>query len=463
MNKLRILATSGLGLVLVLLLLGAGLQRASLARTSYEDLDLLSRVLHLVRTHYVSEVEQRKLVEGALQGMLTTLDPHTSFLSRDLYQELQRDTKGEFEGLGIEITKTDGFVTVVAPIDGTPASQAGIRARDQIVAVCPEATEESCKSTQDMNLIEAVKLMRGPRGSKIMIQVMREGWEMPRPFVLKRASIRVSSVTMHMIDGDIPYVRLSQFQERTAAELAEALDRAVSQAPKLRGLVLDLRANPGGLLDQAVKVADLFLDEGLIVFSEGRNGGNRMEWHAKREGTQPEYPMVVLVDGGSASASEIVSGALQDHHRALVLGQETFGKGSVQTIIPLEEDGSALRLTTALYYLPSGRSIQEVRVQPDVVIDPYSEAEIEALRKASEKKTFGEEHLEGHLQAKGAGEEKPPAGKDEAEKPEAEPDSAAAKEESFRRRMREDRQLGHAVELLKSWTIFSRLQGKGGA
>ena len=436
MSKLRLIGTGALALALGLFLVsGAGFLRPSFA-ANYADLDLFSAVLHLVKTHYVKNVEERDLVEGAVKGMLDVLDPHTTYLSPELYKEVQRDTKGEFEGLGIEITKRDGFVTVVAPIDGTPAQQAGIRAGDQIVGVCPEATEESCKSTAEMNLLEAVKLMRGPRGTKIMIQVKREGWDAPKPFIIKRASIRLSSVTWHVIDGDIPYVRLSQFQ-------------AAVPVPHFRGRVLDLRDNPGGLLEQAVRVADLFLEEGLIVFSEGRGGGNRMEWHAKREGTQPQYPIVVLVNGGSASASEIVAGALQDHGRALVLGNETFGKGSVQTIIPLD-DGSGLRLTTALYYLPSGRTIQEKRIQPDINEDPYSEAELLALREASEEKSFGEEDLEGHFEV-------------EAETAETEAEPVLGKEEEFVRRLPFDRQLTRAVDLLKSWTVFSKLNGRGGS
>jgi carboxyl-terminal processing protease len=429
--------------------------------------------LHLVQQHYVKDVNEHQLVEGALKGMLDTLDPHTSYLSRDLYKEMQRDTKGEFEGLGIEITKGDdgkgdGFVTVVSPIDGTPAALAGIHAKDQIVAVCPDATEKSCKSTQDMNLLEAVKLMRGPRGTKIMIQILRTGWTQPKPFIIKRASIRVSSVQLHMLEKDIPYLRISQFQERTAEDLAEELKTAHQNAGgSLRGLVLDLRDNPGGLLDQAVKVSDVWLDDGLIVFTEGRSGGNRMEWHAKKEGTEGDYPMIVLVNGGSASASEIVSGALQDHKRALVLGQQTFGKGSVQTIIPLD-DGSGLRLTTALYYLPSGRSIQEVRVQPDLIVEPYSESELAALKEAAEhRRTMGEVDLEGHFEARGKDKGKAEA----APPPEPEPETAAeaegaegggaeAKEARFQKSVPNDRPLVRAVELLKSWTIFSKLNGE---
>ncbi|MBM4334391.1 MAG: S41 family peptidase [Deltaproteobacteria bacterium] len=464
-----------LALLAALVAGGAQSLRSSPTGPSYEDLSLLTNVLHLVRQHYVKDVDEHQLVEGALKGMLDTLDPHTSYLSRDLYKEMQRDTKGEFEGLGIEITKGDGekgdgFVTVVAPIDGTPAALAGLQAKDQIVAVCPDATEKSCKGTQDMNLLEAVKMMRGPRGTKIMIQILRSGWNQPKPFIIKRASIRVSSVQLHMIEKDLPYVRISQFQERTAEDLQDALKLAHAKAGgPLRGLVLDLRDNPGGLLDQAVKVGDVWLESGLIVFSEGRSGGNRMEWHAKREGTEGEYPMIVLVNGGSASASEIVSGALQDHKRALLLGSQTFGKGSVQTIIPLE-DGSGLRLTTALYYLPSGRSIQEVRVQPDVLVEPFSEAELTAAQESrtqERRRSTGEVDLEGHFENKpgaGAGAKETAPIPEPIAEPEGEPaNTEEAKEARFQQQLGIDRQLTRAVELLKSWTIFSKLTSEGGA
>jgi carboxyl-terminal processing protease len=268
-----------------------------------------------------------------------------------------------------------------------------------------------------------------------------------------------------MLEKDIPYVRISQFQERTAEDLQEALAKAHQSAGgNFRGLVLDLRDNPGGLLDQAVKVGDVWIGEGLIVFSEGRSGGNRMEWHAKKEGTEGEYPMIVLVNGGSASASEIVSGALQDHKRALVLGQQTFGKGSVQTIIPLE-DGSGLRLTTALYYLPSGRSIQEVRVQPDVEVEPYSEVELTAAKETQEqtrRRAMGEADLEGHFEATGKKPAAPPVVAPEPAEPEAGEgaNTEASKEARFKKAAEVDRQLIRAVELLKSWTIFSKLHAK---
>ena len=436
MIKLRTFATLALAVAVTLMLWGSFGSLRSFARPNYADLALLSNVLHLVDQHYVNDVDDRMLIEGALKGMLDVLDPHTTYLSPDFYREVQLDTKGEFEGLGIEITKGEsGYVTVVSPIDGTPAMRAGIRARDEIVAVCPELTDESCLSTKDMGLLEAVKHMRGPRGSQILIQVMREGQQAPKPYVIVREAIKVPSVTVRKLDSGITYARVSQFQERTAEDLRDTLE----ESGEIQGLVLDLRDNPGGLLDQAVKMADLFLDNGLIVFSEGRGGANRMEWSANAEGTQPAYPMVVLVNGGSASASEIVAGALQDHKRALVLGNKTFGKGSVQTIIPLD-DGSGLRLTTALYYLPSGRSIQEVRIQPDVNIDPFTQAELTALEEERPGHTFGEEDLQGHLTTSRAQSAEEGAELDRKE------------------RDRRDRQLLHAVDLLKSWNIFSTLR-----
>ncbi len=425
------LSAAALSLVL---LLGMGTLK-SFAGPSYQELALLTNVLHLVQQHYVRDVDTRDLIEGALRGMLDTLDPHTTFLSEEFYREVQLDTKGEFEGLGIEITKRDGFVTVVSPIDGTPAARAGIRAKDQIVAVCPDATEESCMSTQDMNLLEAVRHMRGPRGTSILIRIMREGITQPRPYTIKRDKIRIPSVTLREVEPGIAYIRLSQFQERTAEDLKLALEEAAQKSEGgLEGLVLDLRDNPGGLLDQAVRVTDLFLDDGLIVFSEGRAGENRMEWQARGVGTLASFPLVVLVNAGSASASEIVAGALQDHHRALLLGTGSFGKGSVQTIIPLD-DGSGLRLTTALYYLPSGRSIQEVGIEPDVMVEQFTEAELEAFAESTAP-ALGEQDLQGHLTSERA---------------------TPAESDAFQSRLERDKQLARAVDLLKSWNIFSTL------
>jgi carboxyl-terminal processing protease len=463
MEKRHLVSSVVLGALVAVLLWSATGNPRTFASTDHRELDLITNVLNLIKTNYVEEVDQQKLVEGAVRGMLATLDPHTSYLSEDLYREMQLDTRGEFEGLGIEISKRNGFVTIVSPIDGTPAARAGLKALDQITAVCPDSADEgTCQSTQEMELFDAVKLMRGPRGTEIMIRIMREGWEMPRPFVIKREAIKVSPVTMFPVDDSVVYLRLSQFTESAETDMRKELARARKVLGKeIAGLVLDMRDNPGGLLEQAVKVSDLFLEEGVIVSSEGRDGSGRMEWSASSEITEPEYPIVVLVNGGSASASEIVAGALQDRKRAFVVGTETFGKGSVQTIIPLNgvSGGKAgLRLTTQLYYLPSGRSIQEVRVQPDLMVEPFTPEMIEALDKAAaEKKTFGEIDLEGHLRNRSAVERATPpkpAPAEEPKKPGTE--EPVTKESEFKRQLQVDRQLMQAVALLKSAPIFSK-------
>jgi len=369
---------------------------ASLAATRYEDLSLFTSVLNLVRRHYVEEVDEHRLLVGAISGMLSELDPHSAFMDADSYKEMQIDTQGEFHGLGIEITKSeDGFVEVVSPIDGTPADRAGVQARDQIVSICPtevpEEWDEDCRSTKTMSLFDAVQLMRGRKGTEITIHIFREGFERPRPFVIVRDVVQVVSVDGRVLEDDYAYVRISAFQARTDDDLDQVLEKLEEAAPAgLKGLVLDLRDNPGGLLDQAVQVVDRWLDHGLIVYTQGRDESQRQDYTAHSEATQGPYPMVVLVNAGSASASEIVAGALQDQNRALVLGLPTFGKGSVQTVYPLEHD-NALRLTTARYYTPAGRSIQEVGIDPDIeVAAATSDLAAATLR-------LRERDLEGHL------------------------------------------------------------------
>jgi carboxyl-terminal processing protease len=491
MKKGHLVSSLALGSILAVFLWNGGAPARTVEGTDYRELDRLAEVLQLVRQSYVKEVDDRQLIEGALRGMLSTLDPHTSYLSEQLFSEMQQETRGEFEGLGIEITKrrpgaggdseggAEGFVTVVSPIDETPAARAGLKAQDQIIEVCPDATADSCKSTQDMELQEAVKMMRGKRGTEILIRVMRKGWDLPRPFVIRRESIKVPPGQMFVIEKGLVYLRLAQFTESAETFVSDSLNAARKQiGGEITGLVFDLRDNPGGLLEQAVKVADLFLDEGVIVSSEGRNGSGRSEWKATRDKTEGSYPIVVLVNGGSASASEIVAGALQDRERAFLVGNETFGKGSVQTIIPLDGGKAGLRLTTQLYYLPSGRSIQEVRVQPDLVVDPFTEEMVAALEKAERPKSFGEVDLERHLSGPKAGSPKssleprtpqepavkptgPTAPKAPATAPaEVKPEEPPlTKEEAFRRALQIDRQLTQGVALLKSAPIFSKVLG----
>jgi len=436
------------------------------AASRYEDLALFTNVLDLVRKSYVEPVDEHKLVQGAVRGMLQELDPHSSYLDPDAHREMQIDTRGEFYGLGIEITKRpDGFVEIVSPIDGTPAARAGLKARDQIVSICPEPRPEDwtsdCKATKTMTLFDAVKLMRGPKGSQIKINILREGMTAPKPVIVVRDVVKVLSVEGRLLEPGYGYVRIRSFQERTDKDLREVLDRLQADAAEpLQGLVLDLRDNPGGLLDQAVRVADEWLTNGLVVYTKGRSDDQRQEFRAGGEGDQPAYRMVVLVNAGSASASEIVAGALQDQKRALVIGVQTFGKGSVQTVFPLE-DGSGLRLTTALYYTPGGRSIQEVGIAPDIVVESVAPATREAAEAPPQR--LREKDLEGHFTQQDARPDAPrapspdavPATPDGAPQDEEEappPDEAATGEAG-------DRQLERAVELLKGPDFETRLHG----
>jgi len=415
------------------------------AATNYEDLSLFSSVLRIIRDNYVDEVDETRLIRGAVRGMLAELDPHSSYLDPEAHREMQIDTRGEFHGLGIEISKRrDGVIEVVSPIEGTPAWRAGIRAQDQIVSICPterpEGWTEPCRTTKNMDLHEAVALMRGKRGTSITIEVFREGFEKPQPFTIQRDVVKVVSVDGRLLEPGYGYVRLRSFQEHTGDDLHAELAKLTQQNGRaLDGLVLDLRDNPGGLLDQAVQVADEWISDGLIVYTKGRNATQQQEFRATPN-AKDSYPMVVLVNAGSASASEIVAGALQDQHRALLLGTATFGKGSVQTVYPLQ-DHSGLRLTTALYYTPSGRSIQEVGIKPDI---EFSEpAATPADSKAEQELRVREENLEGHFTQKDA------SGGQAAGEPAKGPPP--------------DAQLERAREVLKSWTYFDRFHAGAGA
>ena len=349
--------------VLAVTVLAAGLAMSPMGSTAareesaYSELRTFTEVLSLVEENYVNPIEQQKLVRGAIHGMLRTLDPHTSYLTPEFYKEMQVETTGRFGGLGIEITIRDDILTVVTPIEDTPAFRVGVKAGDQIMAVEGE-------STKDMNLQDAVRRLRGEPGSKVKITVRRKGTDKPLDFTIEREIIRIKSVRSQLLPEGIGYIRLRSFQGNTGAEVRDALSKLMAQ--KARGLVFDLRNNPGGLLSQAVEVSDIFLEPGkLVVYTKGRLESQQQRFSSSQRGIGAEIPMVVLVNAGSASASEIVAGALQDLKRAPVLGEKTFGKGSVQTIVPLS-DGSGLRLTTALYYTPKGRLIQGEGIEPDV-------------------------------------------------------------------------------------------------
>jgi carboxyl-terminal processing protease len=423
---------------------------SAIPREEYESLETFTSILSIVKKNYVDDVNAKDLVNGAINGMLNSLDPHSAYLTPDLYKDLQMDTAGRFGGLGIEITVRSGVLTVVSPIEDTPASKAGVKSGDQIIKIEDEFTK-------DMTLVEAVKRMRGVKGSKITISVRREGVADLLNFNLVRDTIRVQSVRSRVLEEGYGYVRLAQFQERTDRDLQRALEKLSQEKGGLKGLVLDMRNNPGGLLTQAVRVSDMFLDSGMIVYTEGRLEAQKQKYFAHKEATWSNFPIIVLVNGGSASASEIVAGALQDHKRAVILGTKTFGKGSVQTILPLD-DNSALRLTTARYFTPKGRSIQATGIAPDIVIENPT-APIETKVEEKSRPSLREENLPGHLQnqqllqdqkEKGQKEKEPPkTNEKETEKVVQPPPPNEAAEN--------DVQLRRALELLKGWDVFKQL------
>lgn len=348
--------------VIVLILYFAFTGSASEEEATYEGLSNFTRVLDLIERNYVDNVDSEKLAISAIEGMLKTLDPYSAYLTPEHYKELEIGTSGEFGGVGIEISVENDLLTVITPIEGSPAAKAGIKPGDLIIAI-------DGKSTQGFSVDEAVKSLRGPKGSAVNITIQSQGDKNPREVVLVRDIIYVKSVNSKLLDGRVGYIKLSQFQEKTSEELVKAIEELESgDRGELNGLILDLRNNPGGLLTQAVEVADEFIDEGLIVSVKGRVEDQSTEYYATKKDNTPGYPIIILVNKGSASASEVVAEALQDKKRAIILGTKTFGKGSVQSIIKLE-DGSGLKLTTAKFYAPSGRSINQVGVIPDVIVE----------------------------------------------------------------------------------------------
>ena len=419
---------------------------------TYKSLEAFSNVLNLVQENYVEEVDNQKAIEGAIKGMLNTLDPHSSYMKPEDFKELQVETQGSFTGIGIEITMKDNILTVVSPIEGTPAFAKGLKAGDKIVKIGEE-------STQDMSLMEAVKRLRGPKGTEITISIHRKGWTDIKEVTIVRDVIPIHSVKSKMLEPGYPYIRIINFQAQTTADTKKALAELSKTGP-IKGLILDLRNNPGGLLDQAVKIADLFIDDGVIVSTKGRIKEQNSVFHAHDNSTKNNFPMVVLVNEGSASASEIVAGALQDHKKALILGAQTFGKGSVQTIIPME-NGAGLRLTTARYYTPSGRSIQATGITPDIAVDstPTVAPEGNEPRKEekSEKKpkVLREKDLKHHI---GNGLDNGPKN-DVKEKNEEEPKEKRQNQLLDEKPLpemtdKEDKQLNTALMVLKGLSVF---------
>jgi len=364
--------------------------KAAVADT-YRQLNLFGDVFERVRSDYVERPDDSKLVESAINGMLQGLDPHSSYMDTKSFKDMQIQTRGEFGGLGIEVTMEDGLVKVVAPIDETPAAKAGVMAGDIITHLDDEPV-------QGLTLNQAVEKMRGPVNTKIRLKIMRKGQDKPTEITIVRDIIRVRSVRSRVESDDVAYIRLTQFNEQTTEGLKKAITDMTAQIgnDKLKGYVLDLRNNPGGLLDQAISVSDAFLEKGEIVSTRGRNAEETQRFNARAGDLTKGKPVIVLINGGSASASEIVAGALQDHKRATVLGTRSFGKGSVQTIIPLGSGNGALRLTTARYFTPSGTSIQAKGIKPDVEVLQDVPDELKARTD-----TKGEASLRGHLKAEG--------------------------------------------------------------
>ncbi len=426
-------------LVVALLLLSGAVSRVPDVRgdeaAPYKALKRFSEVLEIVERNYVEPEETDDLIDGAINGMLQNLDPHSSFMTPDLYREMQVDTKGEFGGLGIQIGIKDGQLTVIAPIEDTPAYKAGIEAGDFIMKVDDHFTK-------GMSLMEAVKLMRGPKGMKVTLTIVRRGLKEPKEITIVRDIIAIKSVRSEVLDDTVGYIRISQFQEKTDKELAKAI--AKLQEAHVEGYLLDLRNNPGGLLDQAVKVSDAFLPaKKLVVYIQNRKGQKR-EYFTENNGLAESIPLVVLVNGGSASASEIVSGCLQDHHRAVILGTQTFGKGSVQTVIPLS-GGYGLRLTTAKYYTPRGTSIQNTGITPDIEV---AQELIVAHQENGASFHIKERDLRHRLENKDLPKDEEAAPSDAGEGDDQE---ATGEEE------RRDYQLQRAIDLIKSIAVYEKL------
>jgi carboxyl-terminal processing protease len=400
-----------------------------------QQLRTFADIFGRIKANYVEPVDDEVLLENAIRGMVSGLDPHSNYLDSEEYKDLQVGTKGEFGGLGIEVGMEDGFVKVIAPIDDTPAARAGVRSGDLIVRL-------DDTPVKGMNLNEAVALMRGKPGTSLELTIIREGEEKPITITVIRDIIRVASVKSRLLDDSFVYLRISQFQTHTARDMLKVLRKLKGEAKgDLFGMVLDLRNNPGGVLNAAVSVSDAFLEDGLIVYTKGRETESQLRFEAAPDDVLDGAPIVVLVNEGSASASEIVAGALQDHGRAVIMGSQTFGKGSVQTIIPVSET-AAVKLTTARYFTPSGRSIQAEGIKPDIELEEFTLSKVER----GQIKPIKESNLNGHLE-NGITEHKDDGVTEENKQA----DSVGAN----------DYQLGEALNLLKGLTILNKKRGTG--
>lgn len=418
----------------------------------YQNLELFQKVLHFVENNYVDQVDHDRLIRGAIKGMLENLDPHSNFLPPDVFRDMKADTSGRFGGLGIEITAKDGVLTVIAPIEDTPAWKAGIKSADRIVKI-------DGVSTKGMSVSEAASKMRGKKGTRVVLSIYRKGFDRVRDVPLVRAEIRVRTVRHEVMEPGYGYVRLSSFPESAADDIRKAIQKLEKENKgPMKGMILDLRGNPGGLLEQAVDVSSLFVDDGVIVSTIGRNRDQKEVKHAKKGRARKDFQLAVLVNSSTASAAEIVAGALQDHRRAVIMGQPTFGKGSVQSVIELGQE-MGLKLTIARYYTPSGRSIQEKGVVPDLTLDEFDEKLLSQARLIRERTR--EKDLPGHISGEYSVEELSDSlspvreGADGASSPGDSEDMEPINYDPKR-----DSQVREAVNYLKSFDIFKRILDK---
>ncbi len=408
---------------------------------TYKSLENFSNVLSLVQKNYVEEVSPSQLLEGSIKGMLSSLDPHSSYLKPEDFKELKLETKGSFTGIGVEITIRDNFLTVVSPIEGTPGYRVGLKAGDRIVKI-------NGKSTKNMGLMEAVRKLRGPKGTKVEISVFRKGWSELKKITITRDVIPLHSVKWKMLEPGYAYIRITNFQAKTTRDFKTALKKINSKG-RIRGLIIDLRNNPGGLLSQAVRISDIFIDEGVIVSTRGRVKDQNTVYRARSGGTRHSFPIVILVNEGSASASEIVAGALQDHGKAIIMGTKTFGKGSVQTIIPMA-NGAGLRLTTARYYTPKGRSIQAKGITPDIIVERIEKP----VKNGKKHDVLREADLENHMENDEDIPKKEKRSKTLKERQEEQKKALEKKEKEIKKLLENDNQLRSALMVLKGLNVY---------
>ena len=417
--------------VVIFLLMHYSNPAVAIDQNPYDNLKIFNEALVIIEKDYLEPVDSKKLVQGALNSMLQSLDPHSAYLTADMYKELEAETKGSFGGIGLELAVLNDVLTVISPVEGAPAYKAGIRAGDQIIKI-------DDKSIKGLSIVDLTGKLRGPEGTKVKITIMRKSFTKPRDFIVTRAIINIRSVSYSNLEHYIGYIRISHFQAKTTDELKQAYSDLAKRSKPLTGLILDLRNNPGGLLEQSLSVSEFFLKEGSSIVSiKRRDASDEVTFTAEADGEKPTCPIIILINEGSASAAEIVTGALQDNGRAVILGIRTFGKGSVQGVIPFE-DGSAMMLTVARYYTPKGRSIQAEGITPDIKVEFAEPAE-----QGETQLTAREKDLEGHIK----GDEEHGAAQGSIQ---AKGDLDAMK----------DNQLKSAVELLKSWEILRHMEKK---